>query len=241
LELSALAKIYGCKATDFDVKAPPRKRKNITRSRKNAVRDRHFSVSANSDLITFCKCTGLRRAELAQIRGTDLMQCEGQLLLHIKRGAKGGRARISPVVGSFEEIEVVKRLCDRAGDSKVFPKPSKNADIHSFRAEYATRIYNAHKREYNEFRNERLIIYKNQIVASYISKNGRRDVGKFQNLYITEQGRARMLPGYRDVGSAYYCRSDLKGAVYDRRALFAASRALGHNRETVVADHYLRA
>ncbi|MBO5006514.1 MAG: hypothetical protein J6C89_03625, partial [Clostridia bacterium] len=183
LGLSALAKIYGCKATDFDVKTPPRKRKNITRSRKNAVRDRHFGVLENGDLITFCKCTGLRRAELAQIRGTNLMQCKGQLLLHIKRGTKGGRPRISPVVGSFEEIEVVKRLCDRAGDSKIFPKPNANADIHSFRAEYATRIYTAHKREYNEFCNERLIIYKNQIVASYISKNGRRDMDNFQNLY----------------------------------------------------------
>ena len=106
----------------------------------------------------------------------------------------------------------------------IFPKPNPNADIHSYRAVYATRVYNEHKREYKEFKDERLIIYKNKIVDCYIAKR-----------------RNKPMPiGYRDVSSAYYCRNDLKGTVYDRRALFEASRALGHNRETVVAEHYLR-
>jgi len=37
----------------------------------------------------------------------------------------------------------------------------------------------------------------------------------------------------------YYCRGDLKGVVYDRRAMAVASRALGHNRVGVIAGHYL--
>ena len=37
----------------------------------------------------------------------------------------------------------------------------------------------------------------------------------------------------------YYCRSDLKGVVYDKRAMAVASRALGHNRISVIAGHYL--
>ena len=84
-----------------------------------------------------------------------------------------------------------------------------------------------------------MIIFKNKVVAAYSTKNGRRDVKKFSHLYQIVNGRKRMLPGYRDVSSAYYCRSDRKGVVYDRRALFEASAALGHNRETVVAEHYL--
>ena len=39
----------------------------------------------------------------------------------------------------------------------------------------------------------------------------------------------------------YYCRNDLKGVVYDRRAMAIASRALGHNRISVIAGHYLYA
>ena len=37
----------------------------------------------------------------------------------------------------------------------------------------------------------------------------------------------------------YYCRKDLKGVVYDKRAMAIASRALGHNRISVIAGHYL--
>ena len=239
LQLSALAKLYGCRTTDFDVATPARYRKNITRSRGNAARDRHFSTENNRELITFCKCTGLRRAELALIRGTDLIIHEGKLCLDVKRGTKGGRLRISPVVGSSEEINTVKRLCADAGENKLFPNPSENADIHSYRAEYATRIYNACKRELSEFKNERLIIYKNKVVDSYTSRSGRKLPHLFPEFYTVTNGGVHMLPGYRDLTSMYYCRSDLKGVCYDRKALFEASRALGHNRETVVAEHYL--
>ena len=37
----------------------------------------------------------------------------------------------------------------------------------------------------------------------------------------------------------YYCRSDLKGVVYDKRAMLIASKALGHNRISVIAANYL--
>jgi hypothetical protein len=239
LQVSALAKLYGCKTADFTIKTPVRKRENITRSRGPAARDKNFSVENHKDLITFCRCTGLRRAELAQIRGTDLIAQDGQYYLNIKRGTKGGRPRVSPIVGNNDEIETVKKLCIQAGNDKIFPNPSKNADIHSYRAAYAQRIYDASKREDSEFKNERLIVYKNNVVESYITKNGRRKSSKHPHLYTEQNGVKRMLPGYRDVSAAFYCRHDKKGVIYDRRALFEASRALGHNRETVVAEHYL--
>lgn len=239
LEIAALAKLYSCKSTDFDIKTPARKRTNIKRSRGPAIMDKHFSISKNKDLITFCKCTGLRRSELEQIRGTDLIAQKGGLFLEIKRGVKGGRIRISPVIGSEEEISLVKRLCEEKGNEKIFSTPSVNADIHSFRADYAKRIYNKYKRKYEDFKKERLIIYKNKVIASYTTKNGRRNTNKFPEFYKMVGNRKRMLPGYRDVGSRYYCRCDKRGVCYDRRALFEASLALGHNRENVVADHYL--
>jgi integrase len=201
--------------------------------------DKHFSIEKNKDLITFCKCTGLRRAELEQIRGTDLIEREGKLCLDVHRATKGGRLRTSPISGSEEEIEVVKKLCEEAGEGKIFPSPNTNADIHSYRANYAQKIYDANKREYKDFKNERLIIYKNKVYDSYISKNGRRDRSRYPELYRISGGGRRMLPGYRDVSCAYYCRSDRKGVCYDRKALFEASSALGHNRETIVAEHYL--
>ena len=38
----------------------------------------------------------------------------------------------------------------------------------------------------------------------------------------------------------YYCRGDLKGVRYDRAAMAVTSQALGHNRISVIAGHYLR-
>lgn len=239
LQLCSLAKLFSCSTNDFDIITPQRKRSNITRSRRTVKRDEHFSTKNNADLITFCKCTGLRRSELAQIRGTDLIKEGDAYYLEIQRNTKGGRPRVSPVVGGKNEIELVLKLCNEAGEDKVFPKPSKNADIHSYRGEYAARIYNVHKREINEFKSERLIVYKNEIIKSYTSKNGRKLINGNEDYYTTIDGKRTLLKGFRDVRSAYYCRKDLKGTAYDRKALFAASRALGHNRESIVAEHYL--
>jgi hypothetical protein len=37
----------------------------------------------------------------------------------------------------------------------------------------------------------------------------------------------------------YYCRGDRKGIVYDKQAMRIATKALGHNRISVIAGHYL--
>ena len=42
------------------------------------------------------------------------------------------------------------------------------------------------------------------------------------------------------TGEVYVCRGDLKGVVYDRKAMEIASKALGHNRISVIAAHYIR-
>ena len=39
--------------------------------------------------------------------------------------------------------------------------------------------------------------------------------------------------------AVYYCRGDQKGQQLDRAAMIAASQSLGHNRESVVGEHYI--
>lgn len=48
------------------------------------------------------------------------------------------------------------------------------------------------------------------------------------------RGRDRIPPSQR-----YCCRRDLKGTWYDKAAMMEASRALGHSRIDVIAEHYL--
>lgn len=74
LEAKALGKLFGIDPTDEKYFQPPkRERQKITRSRVDRVRDKHFSKSNNDELIKFCKGTGLRRSELLDLRGKDLI------------------------------------------------------------------------------------------------------------------------------------------------------------------------
>lgn len=246
LQAAALAKVYRCKITDFDIDTPSRKRAEITRSRGAKARDAHFNEALHADLVTFCRCTGLRRAELEQIRGEDLVFKNGFPFLNVSKGTKGGRPRLSPIIGSEEEVKNVLDQLERAGKERVHPKPSEHADIHGYRSQYGTRVYEAFKRDLSAFKNERLIIYKNHVIEVYNASNSHsKDRQTFSRYYsATEKdayGYPKMLPGYKDVSSVYVCRKDLATVVYDRRALFEASNALGHNREDVVAGHYIRA
>lgn len=191
LESAALAKLYNCHMEDF-IQTNARERKNITRSRGEKVRDSHFSEEANKDLISFCKSTGLRRAELKALKGNTLVMNEnGQYCIEVVSGSKGGRPRKSPIIG---DIQAVVDRMQAAGDGPVWKVISTNADIHSYRSHYATTIYNSLARPRNE------------------------------------------IP----VTDRYCCRKDLQGTWYDKKAMLVASRALGHNRISVIAGHYLR-
>ena len=187
LEAAALAKLYRCSTADFRP-TPARERAAITRSRGAAVRDKGFSEARNSEIIAFCHGTGLRRAELAAVRGADLRERGGRYYIYVK--GKGGRERYAPVLKQYEQA-IVSRM-QAAGGGPVWGSVPSHMDVHAYRAEYATAIYRAHARD--------------------------------------------PIP----AGDKYYCRGDRKGVVMDRLAMLEASRALGHNRISVVAAHYIR-
>ena len=190
LETSALMKLYSISSEDI-YKSKARYRANINRSRGEKVRDKHFSEENHKDLVRFCRATGLRRAELQQLRGNDLVEINGELFIAVIRGSKGGRHRNIPLTFDKAFIEGLMRS---KGEDKVFEKIPNGADIHSYRAEYATRLYKALARDVNS------------------------------------------LP----KSEKYHCRKDLKGICYDKKAMLEVSQALGHNRISVIAGHYIR-
>ena len=138
LDVASLAKLYGCTAKDF-VTTRPRLRVEIKRSRGRAARDRHFSETNNASLVTFCKSTGLRRHELAALRGDDRKEENGTLYIHVRRG-KGGKERWARVIGNAEQV---RTMMQAAGRGKVFPHIPSAADIHGYRREYAAAYYKA--------------------------------------------------------------------------------------------------
>lgn len=228
LQVAALCKLYSCSSTDF-IPTPPRKRKNITRSRNT-------NIKCSTEFERFCLCTGLRRREITALRGSALVEKDGQYYIHIKNG-KGGRERYAEIVGTEEEIEFVVNKMKKAEDQKVFSKIP-YTDIHAMRAAYASRIYNKYARQKSEYKNERLIMYHNRVIKTYTSKN--IDIKNNLEYYdYSPQTGHTLKPGYKDVRTAYYCRQDKKHICYDRLALLKCSQNLGHNRACIVADHYL--
>ena len=198
LRAAALAKIYGCKTTDFGVELPTRRREDIHRSRVEREHDRHFSARNNRDLVDFCKGTGLRRKEISTLTWRDIYRGEdGRTYVHVAQG-KGGRSREVPVLHAYEQhIWNMRERAAMEGRERVFETIPQRADIHSWRREYAIERYREIERE--------------------------RD-------------RERDQEDMRDR-ERYYRRRD--GRILDREILREVSRDLGHNREDVIARHYL--
>lgn len=162
LEAKALGKLYGITPDDENYFNPPkRNREDIKRSRSDCVRDKHFSVTNNDELIKFCKGTGLRRSELSTLKGGDLVSKEAiekeiahleaipeqertqaeskrmgilqdtrlfdsRYYIHVRNG-KGGRERISPIIGK-NAVQIVERIQNTPQDEKVWQHVHQCAD-----------------------------------------------------------------------------------------------------------------
>ena len=239
-EAKAMGKLYGITPEDQDYFTPPkRNRQDIKRSRGDRVRDQHFSKTNNDELIKFCRGTGLRRKELQELRGKDLVpraQIEAEIselqkipeeqrapsvakrlemlqdarlfpeewFIHVRNG-KGGRERLSPIIGK-NAGQIIERMTDTPSEEKVWQHIHNCADIHGYRAEYATAIYKAHARAIEEIPYDRI-----------------------------NRGTGR-----RYQSEVYTCRKDEAGKKLDKAAMLICSKALGHNRISVVADNYIR-
>lgn len=238
-EAAALNKLFGIEKSDPKRFQPPkRRREDIKRSRVDTVRDKHFSVTNNDLLIKFVRATGTRRNVLKKLRGKDLWSRERMeqtvselenrndlseretshlavlkdaletfpdqtWYLHHKKD-KNGRYRMAPVVGPYTGL-VVERMQNTPPEELVFLHVNSNADIHSYRADYAAAIYRRYARKIEEIPFD-----------------------------ATNQGTGRRYQ--KDV---YRCKMDEKGKKLDRAAMYRASKALGHNRISIISDHYL--
>lgn len=141
--VAAIAKVAGVSKTEFAPTDPVRRR-DIERSRYETKTDNRFSEERNKDLVAVCKTFGLRRCEVSKLRASWLQQGPEGPFLHLPpKVAKGGRERDIPARGTPEErARAINVIQNTIGDNKVFPKVHSRADIHSYRAEFATRYYN---------------------------------------------------------------------------------------------------
>lgn len=148
LDSCSIGKTFGESTRNF-APTPSRIRSEVTRSRGIKAMDAHFSESKHSALVEFCKASGLRRAEVSACKGTALVACSNSpvgLGISVTSGSKGGRPRVAPLYCDRQTAAQISTMCQAAGDRKIFEKVSGSADIHSYRQQYAERVYTANAR-----------------------------------------------------------------------------------------------
>jgi len=207
-EAAALNKLFGIKRDDPDRFQPPQRRKeDIVRSRGTKVRDRHFSEKKNEELVNFCKGCGFRRGVLEKLKGDDLydrnrveealtkaLEADDKAMIKACKDAlytfpdkkyfiqhrkdKGGKTRISPIVGPHIE-KIVERMRNTRPDELVWQYVSGNCDVHGYRADYATCLYKEYARLIEELRYDRKIRcadgkYRSEIYVCRGDERGKR-------------------------------------------------------------------
>lgn len=139
--------------------SPPRSRGDIKRGRGHDLA--YFLKMQNNypQLYLFGLATGLRKnKELANVRGTCLVEKEGHFFVHIR--GKNGQYRDAPIIGDAETVAKVVAMMKQAGEGKLFGesglfgKIPVNYDQHSLRSIYAVRIYLAHERPMDSLKKE---------------------------------------------------------------------------------------
>lgn len=154
-DAAGLGKLYGCSACDFGVRIQDRRREDVTRSRLNKTSGK-FSETRNRDLVDFCKATGLRRHELAKIRPEDVFQKDGKTFVAVI-GGKGGKNRVVEALN--DSPYRIARENASAGQKRVFLGVKSHADIHSYRAAYANKLYHLLARPITELSGRDQIYY----------------------------------------------------------------------------------
>ena len=239
-EAKAMGKLYGITPEDKDYFTPPkRNRHDIKRSRGVRVRDRHFSKTNNDELIRFCRGTGLRRSELESLKGKDLVTRE-QIEAEISRIEALPAGERTP--GIERHLEVLKDTrkfdCEyfthvrsgKGGRERMSPIIGKDA------GQIIERIQNTPAEEK---------------VWQFVHQSA--DIHSYRGDYATAIYKACARPieeipydrvnkgtGRRYQSDVYTCRKDEAGKKLDKAAMLICSKALGHNRISVVADNYIR-
>jgi integrase len=138
-ERSAFRLFFGQRDLAAGVALPPRRRADITRSRRPAARDAAFDPAHWRELLTFLDATGLRRSEVTHIHVRDVCDAaEGCLQVAVK--GKGGKWRTVPVLP--DDTEAIRALiADRSPDERLFHRIPSHLDIHAARRRFAQATY----------------------------------------------------------------------------------------------------
>lgn len=244
MEAAAINKLYGIRPDDPDRYMPPEKRReDIVRSRGIAKRDSHFSKKNNWELVCFCRGVGCRKRVLRKLEGRDLWTREQMISaeknLRRKRDSLSKEQRIElaalqdalTTYSSFQEYDYfVFHRKDKGGKYRFAPI------IGDHKAEIVSRFRDSAPREkvWKAIPSAMDVHNYRAEYATALYKEHAREISQIPYDKVNKGS------GRHYQSDAYHCRGDMRGVVYDRAAMRIVSKALGHNRESVIASNYLR-
>ena len=235
-EAAAINKLYGINKDDPNRFQPPeRHRADITRSRGEAARDSHFSEKNNWQLVCFCRGTGARVTALKRLVGRDLWTRE-----QMSAAARNLRQTAHETAGGLSKDQ--QRELRALNDALDFYAKYPEYDMYvCYRKDKGGRtrfspVIGPNKAEIvQRFRDTPLYEKVWQAVPAAM------DCHSYRSDYAVAIYKEHARPlDQCGRGEIYYCRGDERGVRYDKTAMQAASKALGHNRLDVIARHYLR-
>ena len=168
---SALSKLKNIPYAEL-LKTPARERRDVFRSRYKVSTDDHIAKDKKEYFARITSATGLRRAEITRIKGTDLKySSKGYYYLEVTKGTKGGRPRKALILGETKkDTEYIVNMFKNAQDRLVVPKLPKNLDNHHYRGVYAKRIYNKYARPIENLKKEDKYIMRKDQAGKVLDK-----------------------------------------------------------------------
>lgn len=172
---AGLTKIFGENLCSIELKK--RNRETIRRSRdsENTKYYKHFSETLNSELINFCKKTGLRRSELEKLRANQLHQDQnGNYYLEIK--GKGGKIRHAYILEN--DSAVIERIRSKQPNELVWKKVHDACPVHTYRADYALSYYLKIRRDESELDKKEKYHCRKDMLGLTLDKKAMLEVSK---------------------------------------------------------------
>ena len=205
---------------------------------KNPQAAREEASGRYDDLIRFQKIAGIRRAELADLTGADLVTDEsGHPCIHVRKG-KGGKEQLQRILPG--EMSVIRPyFAGKGANEKIFPAETmrNHLDLHALRGQRARQCYQYYldRIQQDPEYAERLRKELKKRYAMYSGRPGQ--VGAFMR-QITTHG------GLYELRGANRRHAQDKGlpVTYNRLALMAVSVFhLSHWRLSVTVSNYMLA
>ena len=223
------------------IQHPVRHAADITRSR-GLGNDQGAKEAQNGKyerLTAFQSAVGIRRAELSDLRGRDLVERDGSMYVHVAQG-KGGKEQYQLILPQHEHI-VRDTFAGVASDAHVFTRAemANKIDLHGLRAEHARECYAYFVDRLQQdpgLREE----YNRQMDTYFRQQN---DMARPEIQRTYARFRADCLSGGTYTcrgGNATRARMDDRPVAYDRTALAMVSVFdLSHWRTDVTVTNYM--